>query len=1378
VTIFGISIVRNEADILRVNVLHHLALGIDRFLIVDNGSSDGTDRVLRELGADRRIRWTRDDGPYRQSEITTELARQAVREGARWVLPIDADEFWWASGGDLRRLLDDSAAGALRAQVLNFVQRRDQVDNTPEALLSMTKRAPLPIGPLERVRERVESGRFAYVEMMYQPKWIFRPAASVEVAMGNHAVAGVEGPEMDTGEIVCFHALLRSRAALGAKVEQGRRVEELGLDPDQSWHARRWKRISESGDLEREWRANSYEGDFLDVYGLPHRVVFDPRLRNLVAPWISSAAEKKRGAASISPSESGGRRPPRSRAEIDGSAEEEVARLLETVHEQMATHVAQEMASEASLRREVGSRDKILGALTTELHEKVDERDRLIRATQEELHGKVGERDGMIRELQAELHSKVNERDRIIREQRSRIETLEKGAGSQRDTAGAFFGTVPAQLAATGRELAQATAEIIEHLRLLKEKELDRQARLEEELKTVLGRLESQLKRREALEKQLQEVQHELQRQAGLEKRLRSAEMELGRQEGERRSIQEKLAATEQSLRSAEVELGRLRPLEAELSRSGEDLAARARELSAARVDLAAAVSRGEAARTGELAASEELVRIHRSRLWKAACIYWRTIGWLRGGGSDADRSRPAEDLAAEGVSSRPEVPAGAAVGAAEPVPGSEPEAPPVRVEADAELASDPAPAEPVDAPSGTSVPPDSAPTAVAAVDVLNPNFAWGNRFDVVCLPIIDWNFRFQRPQQLMCRFADAGHRVFYVAPWIRTSGPQYEIARLRPNVYELSMRGAELDVYTDLLDDAALNSLVESLEAVRRDYGLGATVVVVQLPFWSRLASTLQKKLAWPVVYDCMDHHAGFSTNHEEMLAQENRLLEGADLVTTTSASLEERASEFNPNVLLLRNGCDFDHFAGAASRHGARPVIGYYGAIADWFDSDLVADLAERRREWDFVLVGDTFTADVERLRTLPNVRLVGEQPYSEIPQWLRGFDVAILPFKRIPLTEATNPVKAYEILAAGKPLVSVPLPEVVLLGPLVRLASDAAEFDVQIASALETSDWGSVAERRSFARENTWELRWATLSPRVRSVFPKVSIVVVTYNNLDLTRQCLESLYARTEWPNFEVIVVDNASSDATPDYLREAATSYPELKLFLNPENVGFARACNAGLREASGEYFVLLNNDTVLTRGWLTSLIRHLHADSRIGMIGSVTNAIGNEAMVPVGYEDVERMPQWAASFVRDHDGEVFDIPMLAMFCVALRRSVFEIVGPLDERFGVGLFEDDDYSLRVRQAEYRVVCAQDSFVHHWMRAAFAQIPPAEYQRLFERNRRLFEEKWGTVWVVHGGRTEKRAGEPNDVRGGSGGPALSSGGSAEPYSEVRMAEGQME
>ncbi|HEU0048510.1 MAG TPA: glycosyltransferase, partial [Nitrososphaera sp.] len=367
---------------------------------------------------------------------------------------------------------------------------------------------------------------------------------------------------------------------------------------------------------------------------------------------------------------------------------------------------------------------------------------------------------------------------------------------------------------------------------------------------------------------------------------------------------------------------------------------------------------------------------------------------------------------------------------------------------------------------------------------------------------------------------------------------------------------------------------------------------------------------------------------------------------------------------------------------------------------------------------------------------VSLLGEKHYAEIPDWVSKFDVVIIPFKRTPLTESTNPVKAYEILAAGKPIVSVPIPEMRALSRFVRLASDAKEFEKEISDALTDNEPKQIEARRAFAKENTWEKRYEALAPAVRNVFAKASIVIVTFNNIELNRLCLESIYARTEWPNFEVIVVDNNSTDGTREYLKEAEENFPNLRVVLNDSNLGFAAANNIGLQQATGDYLVLLNNDTIVTRGWLSTLIRHLQADVSIGLIGPVTNNIGNEAKVDVGYSDPEDMPAWAASFVREHDGQVFSIPMLAMFCLAMRRDVFEKVGWLDEQFGIGLFEDDDYTHRVKTNGFRIVCAADAFVHHFGQAAFKKlVANGEYQELFDENRRRYERKWNIEWVPH-------------------------------------------
>jgi GT2 family glycosyltransferase/SAM-dependent methyltransferase len=413
---------------------------------------------------------------------------------------------------------------------------------------------------------------------------------------------------------------------------------------------------------------------------------------------------------------------------------------------------------------------------------------------------------------------------------------------------------------------------------------------------------------------------------------------------------------------------------------------------------------------------------------------------------------------------------------------------------------------------------------------------------------------------------------------------------------------------------------------------------------------------------------------------------------------------------------------------------VIGYYGAIADWFDSDLVADLAERRPDWRFVLVGSTYTADMSRLSTLPNVETPGEVPYGDLPRWIERMDVLLIPFRRTPLTEATNPVKAYEILAAGRPLVSVPLPEIVALGDLVRLAETPEEMEREVLAALSGDTPEARRRRREFACEQTWAHRVEVLAPAIEEAFPKVSVVVVTWNNREWNARCLASLREKSEWPNIEVIVVDNASTDGSPELLREEAARDPRVRLVLNDRNAGFAIANNQGLALAAGDVLVLLNNDTMVTRGAFASLVRHLRADRTIGLVGPSTNEIANEGKVAVGYTSLEEVPAWAADFVREHDGELVETPMLAMFCLAMTRETWARTGTLDERFEVGMFEDDDYSRRVKELGLRTVCARDSFVHHAGRASFGALSDARYLDIFNKNKARYELKWG-LWLPH-------------------------------------------
>lgn len=602
--------------------------------------------------------------------------------------------------------------------------------------------------------------------------------------------------------------------------------------------------------------------------------------------------------------------------------------------------------------------------------------------------------------------------------------------------------------------------------------------------------------------------------------------------------------------------------------------------------------------------------------------------------------------------------------------------------------------------------------------------------YELLCLPIIDWDFRFQRPQQLARRFVEAGHRVYYVGLGFGT-----ELARcdLEAGVVGVTLPGrATTNVYRDLPTATEVERLVEALLTLTATADRTPWVCLVQLPYWGPVAERLRERLGCLVVYDCMDDHAGFSTNAPAMLAAETRLLEMADLVVASSRLLLDKVAPLARRTRLIRNAVDYPHFAVVAPTQHRTPqrlIVGYYGAIADWFDSDLVGALAGLRPHWRVVLIGDTFSADLASLEGRANISLPGEQPYTLLPGLIADWDCCIIPFKRLPLTEATNPVKVYEMLAAGKPVVAVPLPELVPIAELdqIALAETAEAFALAIEREVGRDSVARQVKRRDYARANTWELRQRDLEAAIAECVPLVSIVIVTFNNQDLNRQCLESLLGDTDYPNFEVIVVDNGSHEGTPELLRRVAAADSRVRIILNPDNKGFAAANNQALAIARGDFLCLLNNDTVVSGAWLSTLVRYLQRDPRLGLIGPVTNAIGNEAQIPVGYEQVGDMPSWAAAHCRQHRDQLADIGMLAFFCVVMPRAVYRVVGPLDEGFGIGMFEDDDYNDRVRAAGFAVKLARDSFIHHWQRASFKLLGEEEYLRVYYENKDRYREK---------------------------------------------------
>ncbi|WP_418922094.1 glycosyltransferase [Bacillus subtilis] len=244
------------------------------------------------------------------------------------------------------------------------------------------------------------------------------------------------------------------------------------------------------------------------------------------------------------------------------------------------------------------------------------------------------------------------------------------------------------------------------------------------------------------------------------------------------------------------------------------------------------------------------------------------------------------------------------------------------------------------------------------------------------------------------------------------------------------------------------------------------------------------------------------------------------------------------------------------------------------------------------------------------------------------------------------------------------------------------------------------------------------------RRAEVIVKTSIIVLTYNQLALTKQCLESIWKHTNNDCIEVIVIDNGSHDGTRDYLKQITS----IKAIFNKTNEGFAKACNQGLEVASGDNILFLNNDTVVTNQWLEPMIKLLYQDDKIGMVGPVSNYVSGPQQVPVDYTNVEGIENFSRLYCLQQRGKSKAVLRLVGFCLLVKKEVLDEIGGFDERFVGGSFEDDDLSLRVLQAGYKLKIALDSFVHHHGHATFTGNPDLSISKLYEENRQRFIDKW--------------------------------------------------
>jgi len=612
-------------------------------------------------------------------------------------------------------------------------------------------------------------------------------------------------------------------------------------------------------------------------------------------------------------------------------------------------------------------------------------------------------------------------------------------------------------------------------------------------------------------------------------------------------------------------------------------------------------------------------------------------------------------------------------------------------------------------------------------------------RCDVIILSVIDYNFRFQRPQHLASRFVADGHRVFYVnANFIRSDS----ITAEQKNLFIVDFASADYSAIYNMNGEVASDWMEEHLSNLVNSQAIRDAVVIVDYPNWVYGAEYLRKMYGFRIVTDYMDDYTGFIGTSEVFLKDNCiRLLGESDLVVASSQFLYEIAVQYTDadKIELIRNGTETEHFYqafGKSNEDKEKKTIGYYGAVAHWFAWEKVCYVAERFSDCDIVIVGEV-TEYREKLEKYKNIKLLGEKSYKELPQYLAGFDVCLIPFDAsTDLIKATNPVKFYEYLSAGKKIVATEIPELMpYKDEYVYMSNDNKEFTEYVGLCLKGEDiLKSEQECVDFARKNDWQERYSCFKKAYISRVPMVSVVVLTYNNIAYNKQCINSILKKTAYANYELIIVDNQSTDGTIEYLKELEQkNIHNLKVILNDVNYGFAGGNNIGIREAKGDYILLLNNDTVVTRGWMTAMVKHLEADSKLGMCNPVTNSIGNESKIQVYYHNVEEMNEFAYKITTEKMNEEYrETESMPLFATLIRRKMIDEIGMLDEAYKVGMFEDDDYLATVKSAGYDIAIVEDAFIHHVNNGTFKKLKDEEYKRIFETNRKYFETKWNKKW----------------------------------------------
>jgi UDP-galactopyranose mutase len=362
--------------------------------------------------------------------------------------------------------------------------------------------------------------------------------------------------------------------------------------------------------------------------------------------------------------------------------------------------------------------------------------------------------------------------------------------------------------------------------------------------------------------------------------------------------------------------------------------------------------------------------------------------------------------------------------------------------------------------------------------------------FDLVCLSHLRWDFVYQRPQHLLSRCARERRVFFFEEPFYTDDGPRLDVRRSEEGVHVVVPHLPERARGNREEEEALLQAMLARLFAEYRIREHALWYYTPMAVAWTRHLKPLA------VVYDCMDELSAFKFAPDNLRDREAELFRRADLVFTGGQSLYEAKRGRHPHVYAFPSGIDLEHFGRAREiteepedQSGIpHPRLGFFGVVDERFDLELLDSLSQTRPDWQFVIIGPVVKIDPEMLPRRANIHYLGGKSYKELPSYLAGWDVATLLFARNEHTKFISPTKTPEYLAAGKPVVSTSIRDVVRpYGEtgLVRIADEAGGFAAAAEELMQRgadADW--LARVDTYLAQQTWDRTWARMSELIEA------------------------------------------------------------------------------------------------------------------------------------------------------------------------------------------------------------------------------------------------------------------------------------------------------